>query len=100
MMNRESSSPVVAATLTQVSGTAKRQAAEDMIARCSPREPRITLGADESSGAAGVVADLRALNVTPHIAQNITRRRSAIDSRTTRHPGYAMSQQMRKPRRT
>ena len=35
-------------------------------------------------------------NVTPHIAQNISGRRSAIDARTTRHPGYAVSQQKRK----
>jgi len=39
------------------------------------------------------VTDLRALNVTPHIAQNTAGRRSAIDARTTRHPGYAVSQQ-------
>jgi hypothetical protein len=39
------------------------------------------------------VDDLRDLNVTPHIAQNTTNRRSAIDVRTTRHPGYAISQQ-------
>ncbi len=39
---------------------------------------------------------MRALNVTPHIAQNISGRRSAIDARTTRHPGYAVSQQKRK----
>jgi hypothetical protein len=42
------------------------------------------------------VADMRALNVTPHIAQNTSGRRSAIDARTTRHPGYAVSQQKRK----
>jgi hypothetical protein len=42
------------------------------------------------------VDDLRDLNVTPHIAQNTTNRSSAIDARTTRHPGYAVSQQKRK----
>jgi hypothetical protein len=42
------------------------------------------------------VADLRALNVVPHVAQNTTGRRSAIDGRTTRHPGYAVSQRVRK----
>ena len=42
------------------------------------------------------VDDLRDLNVTPHIAQNTTNRTSAIDARTTRHPGYAISQQKRK----
>src|SRR5712672_687143 len=46
--------------------------------------------------AAAFVADMRALNVTPHIAQNVSGRRSAIDARTTRHPGYVVSQQKRK----
>ena len=44
----------------------------------------------------GFVAELRAMNVTPHVAQNMTNRRSAIDGRTTRHPGYAVSQRIRK----
>src|SRR4051794_33038466 len=39
---------------------------------------------------------MRALNATPHVAQNTTNRRSAIDGRTTRHPGYAASQRVRK----
>ena len=43
-----------------------------------------------------MVAGLRALNVTPHVAQNTSGRRSAIDRRTTRHPGYAVSQRTRK----
>jgi hypothetical protein len=42
------------------------------------------------------VDDLRDLNVTPHLAQNTTNRSSAIDARTTGHPGYAVSQQKRK----
>ena len=45
---------------------------------------------------AGFVADLRQHNVTPHVAQNTTNRRSAIDGRTTRHPGYAVSGRVRK----
>jgi Transposase DDE domain len=45
---------------------------------------------------AGFVADLRAHNVTPHVAQSTTNRRSAIDGRTTRHPGYAVSGRVRK----
>ena len=44
---------------------------------------------------ADFVADLRALKVTPHVAQNTSGRRSAIDGRTTRHPGYAISQRLR-----
>ena len=55
-----------------------------------------TLGADKGYDTAGFVAGLRALGVTPHVAQNTTNRRSAIDDRTTRHGGYAVSQQKRK----
>jgi transposase len=87
---------IVAATLTKATGTAERQAAEAMIVRHSPGARRITLGADKGYDAAAFVADMRALNVTPHIAQNISGRRSAVDARTTRHPGYAASQQKRK----
>jgi hypothetical protein len=61
-----------------------------------PGNHRITLGADKAYDVAGFVADLRAYNVTPHVAQNTTNRRSAIDGRTTRHPGYAVSGRMRK----
>jgi hypothetical protein len=57
---------------------------------------RITLGADKAYDVAEVVADLRENNVTPHVAQNTTNRRSAIDGRTTRHSGYAVSGRMRK----
>lgn len=87
---------IVAATLTKATGTAERQAAEEMIVRHSPGARRITLGADKGYDAAAFVADMRALNVTPHVAQNISGRRSAVDARTTRHPGYAVSQQKRK----
>ncbi len=57
---------------------------------------RITVGGDKGFDTADFVADLRALNVTPHIAQDTTNRASAIDGRTTRHPGYAISQKKRK----
>ena len=87
---------IVAATLTKATGTAERAAAETMIVRHSPGVRRLTLAADKGYDAAAFVADMRALNVTPHIAQNISGRRSAIDARTTRHPGYAVSQQKRK----
>ena len=87
---------LVAATLTKATGTAERAAAEEMIVRYSPGARRLTLGADKGYDAAAFVADMRALNVTPHIAQNISGRRSAVDDRTTRHPGYAVSQQKRK----
>src|SRR5262245_19791467 len=61
-----------------------------------PGNHRITLGADKAYDVAEFVGDLRAYNVTPHVAQNTTNRRSAIDGRTTRHPGYAVSGRMRK----
>ena len=87
---------IVAATLTKATGIAERQATEAMIVRRSPGARRITLGADKAYDAAAFVADMRALNVTPHIAQNTSGRLSAVDARTTRHSGYAVSQQKRK----
>ena len=67
-----------------------------MIVRHSPGVRRITVGGDKGYDAASFVADMRALNVTPHIAQNTSGRRSALDARTTRHPGYEASQRTRK----
>jgi hypothetical protein len=61
-----------------------------------PGNHRITLGADKACDVAGFVADLRDYNVTPHVAQNTANRRSAIDGRTTRRPGYAVSGRVRK----
>ena len=54
------------------------------------------MSGDKSFDTAGFVAAMRGLEVTPHVAQNTTGRRSAIDRRTTRHPGYAASQRARK----
>ena len=87
---------VVEAELRPVSGSVEREAAAAMIVRHSPGARRITLGGDKGFDTADFVADMRAFNVTPHIAQNTTGRRSAIDGRTTRHAGYAISQQKRK----
>ena len=75
---------------------ARKRTAETMIVRHSPGSWRITVGADKAYDTRDFVDDLRDLNVTPHIAQNTTNRSSAIDARTTRHPGYAISQQKRK----
>ena len=55
-----------------------------------------TLGADKGYDTRSLVAQLRERRVTPHVARNTSRRRSAIDGRTTRHPGYAVSQRLRK----
>jgi DDE family transposase len=86
---------VVDARLTLATGTAERAAGLEMIA-ARPGHHRITLGADKAYDVASFVADLREHNVTPHVAQNTTNRRSAIDRRTTRHPGYAVSGRVRK----
>jgi hypothetical protein len=86
---------VVGAKLTQANGRAERQAASDLL-REIPRAARATVGADKGYDTADFVADMRAQGVTPHVAQNNTNRRSAIDGRTTRHPGYAVSQVVRK----
>jgi transposase len=94
---------VVQADLGQASGTAEREAAIRMINRQSPGSTRrITLGADKGYDATAFVDALRRMVVTPHIARNdaVTktgnRRRSAVDARTTRHEGYAISQRVRK----
>jgi hypothetical protein len=81
---------VVDTRLSLATGTAEREAALDMVA-ARPGHQRITLGADKAYDVAGFVSDLGQYNVTPHVAQNTTHRRSAIDAWTTRHPGYAVS---------
>src|SRR5947199_7615639 len=86
---------VVDTRLTLATGTAEREAALEMVAD-RPGNHRITLGADKAYDVAEFVADLREYNVSPHVAQNTTNRRSAIDGRTTRHPGYALSGRVRK----
>jgi hypothetical protein len=83
------------ARLTRASGTAEREAALDMIDDRPGRHP-VTLGADKASDAAEFFGDQRERNVTPHVAQNISGRRSAIDGRTTRRGGYTVSQRIRK----
>ena len=87
---------IIDARLTRVSGHAERLAALDMIEPLADRPRAITLGADRGYDAADFVEELRTLNVRPHVAQNTNRRRSAIDRRTTRHPGYAASLRIRK----
>jgi transposase len=87
---------VVDARLTRASGTAEPEAALAMLGDV-PGRHRITAGADKAYDTAGFVAAARALNVTPHVAQNVNRPGgSAIDGRTTRHDGYQASQVIRK----
>jgi transposase len=87
----------VAGHVTQASGTAERDAAEAMVRKRRRKTKRqMTLGADKGYDVKDHVAALRKLKVTPHVAQNDTHRKSAIDARTTRHDGYAISQTCRK----
>jgi transposase len=76
-------------------GTADAELAEELVEQLAGSQRR-TVGADKAFDTADFVAGMRALNVTSHVAQNTTGRRSAIDGRTTRHPGYAISQKFRK----
>jgi len=86
---------IVQGDLTQADGHAERKAALDMVHRHSPGSTRrLTLGADKGYDAGGFIADLRQACVTPHVAQKS--RYSAIDARTTRHEGYALSIKHRK----
>jgi transposase len=86
---------VVDAELTRASGHAERLAALTMVDRLPTASPA-TLGADKGFDAEGFVLELRERQVTPHVTQNTSGRSSAIDGRTTRHPGYALSQRARK----
>jgi transposase len=85
---------VVDTRVTPADGYAERDAALMMVAN-RPGD-RLTLAGDKGYDCRGFVDELRRMQVTPHIAQNTTHRRSAIDARTTRHPGYAISQRTRK----
>jgi transposase len=87
---------VVDACLTEANGHAERIAALHMIEPRADRPRPITLGADKGYDAEDFVNELRSMNATPHVAQNTSGRSSAIDGRTTRHPGYAVSQRIRK----
>jgi hypothetical protein len=87
---------VVDTELLQCNGTAERQAAMLMMERVDG-EGRITLGADKGYDTEDFVKEMRGMNVTPHVAQNVNRAGgSAIDGRTTRHKGYQVSQRKRK----
>ena len=87
---------LVDACLTLADGHAERVAALHMIEPRADRPTAITLGADKAYDAEDFVNELRSMKVTPHVAQNTSGRSSAIDGRTTRHGGYAVSQRIRK----
>jgi transposase len=85
---------IVDARVTEPTGTAERETGLEMIE--DNARPDSTVGADKLYDTADFVAGCRERGCTPHVAQNDTSRRSAIDRRTTRHPGYAISQCKRK----
>jgi transposase len=87
---------LVDACLTPADGHAERIAALHMIEPRADRPNAITVGTDKAYDVEDFVNELRAMNATPHVAQNTHGRSSAIDGRTTRHPGYAVSQRIRK----
>lgn len=92
----------LAGLVTQANGTAERRASEIML-KASRKEIgcRVTVGEDKAYDSRDHIAALRAAGITPHVAKNDKvsktgrRRKSAIDGRTTRHPGYGMSQTRR-----
>jgi len=86
---------VVDVRVTAATGTAERDAAVDML-KGKPASRPVTVGADKGYDAAEFVQRLRQQQATPHVAQNDGHRRSAIDGRTTRQEGYAVSQRKRK----
>jgi hypothetical protein len=87
----------VVAQATPATGTAECDFALSVASTILGRHEQITLRGDKLYNTQACVAGLRAARVTPHVAQHETERRSsAIDARTTRHPGYRVSQQKRK----
>jgi transposase len=87
---------IVECELTEANGTAEREAGLRLVGRQRRRggRKRMSVGADRGYDARDFVAGLRALGATPHVARK--KRFSAIDGRTTRHAGYAVSQRRRK----
>jgi transposase len=87
---------LVRTMVTQANGTAERDAALRMASKISGKGP-VTMGGDKNFDTRDFVATLRENQIPPHVAQHATRLGgSAIDGRTTRHAGYAISQQKRK----
>ncbi len=88
---------VIATGYTHATGTAEREEAYRLIGQENGKQSgRVTVGADKLYDTKEFVQKLREIGVTPHVAQNNTNRSSAIDERTTRHQGYAISQRKRK----
>lgn len=86
---------IIDAELTGATGYAERDTALEMLGRLPKTKRRRTLAADKGYDTANFVAQTRGLGFTPHVAQNTSNRRSAIDRRTTRHAGHRISQRIR-----
>ena len=86
---------VVSTLTTRAYGSAERDAAL-LMAESLPGTRRVTLGGDKGYDTHDFIAELRHMEITPHVAQNAMNRRSAVDERTTRHEGYRISQRKRK----
>ena len=87
---------IVNTEVFEANGTAERDAALVMLEQI-PGTKQVTVGGDKAYDTADFVAECRNLKVTPNVAQNLERPGgSAIDARTTQHPGYAISQRKRK----
>ena len=87
---------IIDAELTTADGYAERTAAVEMLGRLPKTRRRRTVAGDKGYDTAGFVNNVRELGFTPHVAQNTTNRRSAIDGRTTRHRGHQVSMRIRK----
>jgi transposase len=87
---------IVDAELTTADGYAERVTAVEMLARLPATARRRTVAGDKGYDTRGFVAEVRGLGFTPHVAPNTSRQRSAIDGRTTRHAGHAVSMRIRK----
>jgi transposase len=86
---------IVSSMVWEATGTAERYAAMAMLQRV-PGTGRVTVGGDKGFDTADFVRECRNMCITPHVAQNLARRGSAIDGRTTQHAGYRISQKKRK----
>ena len=87
---------IVSSLVWEATGTAEPLAAMAMLQQI-PGTGRVTVGGDKGFDTAEFVRECRNMGITPHVAQNLGRRGgSAIDSRTTQHAGYRISQKKRK----
>jgi hypothetical protein len=86
---------IVSSMVWEATGTAERYAAMAMLQQV-PGTGRVTVGGDKGFDTADFVRECRNMCITPHVAQNLARRGSAIDGRTTQHAGYRVSQKKRK----